>query len=454
MASFDVAVGMTQNGLNSTLSNLFANPVAKAMIFTQTVKKTIKGIDVDLTVTIQASPTVVLSPPTEQQWQGSYGPNGTQETGTPPTNNVFQVIISAFNVKGTIAGVDVDGTEGIQVYAQLSLVNQILSVSALSVWIDESTWDKHGITKFIVNGVIIPYAIDTINNILNAIPFPQIPPDFTSQKFQNSIMQIVNNNELVVATAVEGAPQPDLSGYVPPLSEDVYLQAGIIFINNVLAEKLYKFPFDETASTGDSTAKASAHIQGEIIRAIGLIEGPSDIAVAIDADNITCYGELSGIATAVAKTVLCPVGTAIDAISDPDNWDKVVATFGVQYEPVPLIIPLTVNVTKEEDAGYVELSIGDINYVKIIAQPKWSGVIGSTLAAMAAGFVDFISGTFQTNIINKIIKDQAQHVKVWKNPSVDKTIQGIKITLSAEEGAALVPQAPGLIVEGFKIAFS
>lgn len=450
MANFDIAVGITQSGLNTTLESFFSNSTAQSKIFTQNFSKDLSGITVNLDVVVLAAPTVLLTAPTDTQWQQSYGADGVQKTGTPPSGNVFQVTLSSVKVSGTIAGVPVTATGEIQVYAQFSLINNILNVTGLSVWLDESEWEQYGITKLVVNGIIIPYGLNTVNKLLNAIPFPQIPTEYTTTTFQNPIMGITNNNELVLATSMNSSPATNLDSYSPAPSEQIYLQAGLVLINTILTEKLNNFPLKASDSTGDSAAKASAEIQATLQSVTGKIaEGRT--LVSLNIVDISGYGELSGTATAIAKTVLCPIGTAIDAISDPKNWDKVISNFSIQYKPDPLDVPFTVNVTA---SGSVQISVGEIDSIQIIAAPKWSGVIGSTLAAMAAGFVDLLSAIFKGKIVNEIIKKNAQNIEVWTNPSVTKEVEGINITLSAESGAALLPQGDNIIVEGFTISFS
>ncbi|THU38333.1 hypothetical protein FAM09_16795 [Niastella caeni] len=451
MASFDIAVGITQNGLNSTLAGLFANPTAQSKIFKQTFSEEIGGISVSVELVMQNTPTTVLAPPSDAKWQASYGADGTQQTGHPPAGNIFQALIPNLKVSGTVAGVSVSGSDNIEVYAEFTLVNKVLNVTALSVWVDESKWAKYGFTKLIVNGLIIPYALNTINNLLNAIPFPQIPTKYTSTTFQEPIMDLTNNNELVVATSMQSSPATNLDSYTPPASKDIYLQAGLSIINTLLAEQVAKIPkpWKASDSKGDSLAKASAEIQATFNSITGKIQN-GQTAASINITDISGYGELSGVGTAIAKTVLCPIGTAIDAISNPSTWDKVISSFSIQYRPDPLDIPFSVNVTAEES---VQVSIGQIDSVQIIAAPKWSGVIGSTLAAAAAGFVDLLSAIFKEKIVNAITKQFAQNIEVWKDATVTKQIEGINIKLSATPGAALVPQGNSLIVEGFNVSF-
>jgi len=449
MAVFDIAVGMTQTGLNNTLTSLFGNPVAQSKIFKQKFSQDIAGISVSVELTMQTCPTTVLAPPSAVKWQQSYNANGTQQTGQPPAGNVFQVLVNNLNINGTLAGVSVSTTGNIEVYADFSLTNNVLNVTGLSVWIDESEWAKYGITKAIVNALIIPYALNTVNKLLNAIPFPQIPSDYTTTKFQNPVMTITNNNELVVATSMQSSAATNLDNYTPPNSQNAYLQAGLNVINAVLTERLANKSFDESSTTGNSAANASAEIKGTLKSVAGKIQDGKTYA-SIQITGISGYGELGGTATAVAKTVLCPIGTAIDAISDPSNWDKVVSSFSIDYKPNPLDIPFTVTVSSTES---VLLSIGEIDSVQIIAAPKWSGVIGSTLAALAAGFVDLLSAIFKGKIINLFIKNLAQNIEVWKSATITKEVEGINIQLSATPGAALVPQGNSLIVEGFNVSF-
>lgn len=450
MANFDVAVGITQAGINSTLSTLFKNPTAQSKIFNQTITKEVSGIKVVVDFSILDSPVIVMAPPSVTKWQASFNDKGKQQTGNPPTNNVFQIILSNIKISGNISGSKVLGQGEIEVFGEFSLSKNVLTVDALSVWVDESKWKKDGFTKAIVNAIIIPHAIDTINNLLNAIPFPKIPSKYITASFQDAIMGLTNANELVVATSMKTSPTTSLTSYTPPPKEPIYLQAGISLINTVLAEKLSNHPFEEKDSTGNKDAKASAEIKGTLKSIVAKISQDKTVA-SINMVNISGYGELSGIGVTIAKTVLCPIGTAIDAISDPKNWDKIISSFTITYKPNPLDVPFSLKITATKS---VELSVGEVKSVEVIAAPKWSGVIGSILASLAAGFVDLLSAILKGKIVNSIIKSHAQNLEVYKNASISKTIEGIDISLSGEVGAALTPQGTNYVVEGFTVTFS
>lgn len=449
MANFDIAVGLTQSGLNSTLASLFGNPTAQAKIFTQSFSQTVGTIPVNVTLTIDSAPTIVLAPPDTTHWQQSYNSKGQTQTGTPPSDNVFQVLISRLSVSGTLAGVPISGSTSFQVYAQVTLTNNTLSFAALSVWLDESEWNKMGITTVIVNAIIIPYALDTANKLIGAISVPSIPSS-AGVSFQDPILGITNANELVVATSLTSSPAPSLNSYTPPTGLNVFVQSGVNVINGVLASQIGNYAFDESTKRGDSAAYASAEIKGTVQSVTASISSGTTNA-NISLTNVSGYGELGGTATAIAKTVLCPIGTAIDAISNPSDWDKVIANFGITYTPDPLSVPFSLTVNA---GGDVLLSVGQISSVTLIFSPKWSGVIGSTLAAVAAGFADLVTSIFKEKVVNPFISKYAQNIKVWSNPSVSTQVEGITITVSANAGAALTTQGDNYIVEGFTVSFS
>lgn len=449
MANFDIAVGLTQKGLNTTLASLFGDPKAQNGIFVQHFKQTVSTIPVDITLTIGAAPTVVLAPPSATFWQQSYNAQGVLQTGNPPAGNVFQILISDLTTSGTVSGTPVSGSTSFQVYAKFSISGSTLSLQALSVWLDESTWDKMGITKLIVNAIIIPYALNTVNKLISAISIPTIPT-FAGVTLQTPIAAITNANEIVVATSMKSNPAPTLSSYTPPTGLDVFLQAGVDIINTALASEINNYTFDESAKTGDSAAYASAEIKGTVQTVTAsLSSGATNVNVTVT--GISGYGELGGTATAIAKTVLCPIGTAIDAISNPSDWDKIVASFGITYSPDPLEVPFTVNVNKDGD---VLLSVGQLNTVTLIFAPKWSGVIGSALAVVAAGFADLVTSIFKEKVVNPFISKFAQNINVWSNPSVSTQLEGITITLSANTGAALTNQNDTYLAQGFSFSFS
>jgi len=450
MANFDVAVGITQAGINNTLQSFFKNPTAQTKIFNQHISKQVGGIEASVDFSILDSPKLVLAPPSQEKWLASRGIDGKLETGSPPQSNIFQVNVAQVKVSGTISGVTVSSTGEIDVYGSFSLVDNVLKVLGISVWIDESKWKNNGFTKLIVNAIIIPHALKTINNLLNAIPFPQIPSTYTTTGFKNPIMDIVNDNEIVIATSLASSPDINLDSYVPPVNKDIYLQADLELINSVLAKELDNYKFDENSSNDDKKAKSSAEIKGTVKSVRANIIGNSTYA-NLNITDLSGYGELSGLGATIAKTILCPIGTAIDAASNPKSWDKIVSSFNISYKPNPLSVPVSLKVSPSES---VEVSLGEIESIQIIASPKWSGVVGSILATAVAAFGDLLSAIFKGKIINKIIKGKVQNLEVYKRAAITKQLDGVNVTLVGEVGAALIPQDNDLVVEGFTISFA
>lgn len=449
MANFDVAVGLTQSGLNSTLASLFGNSTAQSKLFTQSFSQTVSGIPVDITLKIDSAPTIVLAPPTAAYWQQSYNAQGQTQTGNPPSENVFQILISSLSVSGSVSSVPVSGSTSFQVYAQITFTNNTLSFQGLSVWLDESAWNKMGLTTLLVNAIIIPYGLNTVNNLLKAIAIPQIPT-FSDISFQTPILGITNANEIVVASSMTTSTAPSLNGYTPPTSLDIFLQADLAVTNAVLAAEIKNYTFNESAKSGDSAAYASAAIKGTVQSvSASITSGTTNAEIAIT--NISGYGELGGTATAVAKTLLCPIGTAIDAISNPSDWDKIISSFAITYSPDPLTVPFSLTVNADGD---VLLSIGQLSSATLIIAPKWSGVIGSALAAVAAGFGDLVTSIFKEKIVNPFINKFGQNINIWSSASVSTDLEGITIKISPNTGTALSTQDDTYIVEGFTVSFS
>ncbi|MEO7976553.1 hypothetical protein [Flavobacterium sp.] len=449
MANFDIAVGLTQSGLNSTLASLFGNSTAQSKLFTQSFSQTVSGIPVDITLKIGNAPTIVLAPPTAAYWQQSYNAQGQTQTGNPPSENVFQILISSLSVSGSVSGVPVSGSTSFQVYAKITFTNNTLSFQGLSVWLDESAWNKMGLTTLLVNAIIIPYGLNTVNNLLKAISIPQIPT-FSGISFQTPILGITNANEIVAATSMTSSSAPSLDSYTPPTALDIFLQADLAVTNAVLAAEIKNYTFNESAKKGDSAAYASAAIKGTVqsVRA-SITSGTTNAEIAVT--NISGYGELGGTATAVAKTLLCPIGTAIDAISNPSDWDKIISSFAITYSPDPLTVPFSLTVNTDGD---VLLSVGQLSSATLIFAPQWSGVIGSALAAVAASFADLVTSIFKEKVVNPFIHDFAQNITVWSSASVSTDLEGITIKISPNTGTALSTLDDTYIVEGFTVSFS
>lgn len=453
MSNFDVAAGMTQSALNTTIADLFKDPVAQSKLFNGTVTKKLGDLgDVTMQYQIVAVPTSELKPPTQQEWDAAYKIKDGEKM---PTGNVFQLLMP--DVKGTITYATVAPlkAEGeIKVYGVFEVVSNKLSLTPKAVWIDEtkfSAWDK-----VIVNGILIPKILEIATSTLSGIPLPAIP-EFAGLTFQDYVAQIVNDNEIVVATSLTGGSAPSLDAYKNP-GQDIYAITDFTVINQILDNEVKGVSKTEKDKTGSSGWYAAGSISATV-KSISASAKGSDIKLSLGLKDVSGYGELGGTGVGVTKAILCPIGAAADAIANPKDWDKVISSFNITYKPDPVDVPVSFDAKTEtvnnKATQHLQVSVGKIDKIEVIAAPKWSGsVTGTVLATAAAAFIDLLTAIFQGLILNAILKKNAQHINVYTIPQISKTVEGIKISLSIPDGQVASVVDSNYIVQNFNINFS
>lgn len=454
MSNFDVAVGMTQTALDSTLADLFKNPVAKSKLFSGEVTKSLGSLgEVKMVYEIIKAPTIVLKPPTSKQWGEAHKIKKGEKL---PTGNVFQLLMS--DVKGTVTyeGTDPIKAEGaIYVYGVFEVANNRLSLTPKAVWIDESkfsAWDK-----VIVNGILIPKILEIADSLLSGIPLPAIP-SYAGLTFQDIVAEIVNDNELVGATALKGNDAPDLSGYQNP-GQSIYVISDFSVINKVLDKEVVGLKVKRKKKKGSDAWYTAGSITATV-KSISASAKNNKILIHIGLKKVSGYGELGGTGVGITKAVLCPIGAAADAIANPSDWDKVISSFNITYKPDPLGVPVTFDAKTENSGGenpeqYLQVSVGNLSSVEVIAAPKWSGsVTGTVLATAAAAFIDLLSVIFKGLIVNDILKKDAQNINVYKIPAIQTSVDGVKIDLAVPDGQLATLSATGQLVQNFTINFS
>jgi hypothetical protein len=447
MSYYDVAAGISQAGLNQILTALFANGTAQQKLFNGTASKDVDPLGtVNLAYQVVACPSIGLAPPDQADWDAAYKAPGVT---TMPASGVFQLTLQDVKVQVAYGSASLKAEGVLKAYATFTLANTVLALVPLAVWIDESAFS--GIDKLIVNQFLIPQILTLVTSTLSAIPLPQIGT-VEGQTFQAPIAQIVGQQALVVATAAGSVPV-DLTGYVNAAA-DVYVLGNIRLLNNILARLVDGQPVKEEGDSGSSAWNASARIGATVDSLRAGIDGTAT-KVMVALSSISGYGELSGVGVGITKAALCPIGAAVDAISNPSDWDKVISNFSLSYIPDPLPVPVSLTASTSGTSQSLSVSVGSLSSVQVIAAPQWSGsVTGTVLAAAAAGFVDLLSVTFGKLIINKILSDNAQNIHVLNLPEIGTSVEGVKVQLVIPNGAVAAVHGSDAWIQPFTVQFS
>ncbi|WP_346882207.1 hypothetical protein [uncultured Algibacter sp.] len=426
MSKYDVASGISQTCLNQILTDLYNNPIAKTKLFSYSGKENVDGVgEVDISFELKLAPTTILLAPSQAKWNQAINPNKTPI----PTSNAFQVSFPDINGSVIIDGASpLAGHGELEIYGVLNIDLNKVSLQMEAVYLDESSftaWDK-----VIVNKVLVPKALEMANKLLSGIPIPEIP-EFEGISFETPVISIVNQ-QIVAATILKGNGAPDLSGYTYTGGNGIYIKTNSNPINSVL----YQYN-GKTENTEDRKGPSGWYAAGKASVTINSLklDITSNISAVVDIKQATAMGEIGGAGVGITKAILCPVGAAVDAMSNPKNWDKVIASFKITYTPDPIKSVLTLGLSGNK----VKISVGTVNSIHIIAQPTWSGsVTGSALAAASSALVDMIPKQLQTLIVNKVITDNLQNMSVYTLPELSKTIEGINVTVIPNDGNLIV----------------
>ena len=448
MTSFDIVAGTTTPGLDQLASSLYAVPAARTGLFKGSLKQSVAPFgDVVLTYDVLAAPTFVLEPPTVAQWQAAQKLDPTQPR---PTTNALQVVFSSVSGSVTIGtSAPIAATGAFTVFATLAVSDGTAALTPVAVYLDESsfsTWDK-----IIVNAILVPQALKLAAKLLT-FALPPIPT-FLGLSFQ-PVVAAVQSDCVIAGVSLAGGAPTVLDGVVPPTGMDVFAMVSLTAVNQALANEVNGQTYTEKGQSGPSGWYAAGQIKAAAVHLV-ISAVDTTLHVAVDG-SFSGYGELGGVGVGITKAALCPIGAAADAIANPGDWDKVVASFDIQYSPSPLDVPVTLAAAAPDSSGHqaIEVSIGQLGSVSLIYKPTWSGsVTGTVLSAAAAAFTDLVMSLFGKLIVNDLLKKHGQNITVYTLPPLAQTVDGVTATLTV--GAQALTVLPGAIVaQPFQLTFS
>lgn len=443
MATFDVAVGATGTGINTILSSLYASPAAQTALFNGSETETIDPIGpVTATWAIQAAPTVSFTPPTAEQWAAAYP----TAKGPLPTGNVLTLVVSAATLGATYGGQTLSGTSWINVYATFTLTGGTLSVAAQAVAFDTTQMSKFD--QAVVGNLLVPAILQFANSALSAIAIPQIP-EVVGVTLQTPVAEIINGG-LVIAAAMQSSAAVDLTGYTAP-TDDLYALVGLTVINTVIASQVTDYAFNVEESSGNSDWNAQASIKGTVNSIVASISG-TDLQAAATLSGLAGSAGVGGTGTGIVKTLLCPIGTAIDAIANPDNWDKLSASVSITYSPSPLTMTIGLAAVTENGTQSLQVTPGSLKDTTVTVSPTWSGdIIGTTLATACSGAVDLITAMSKGDLLDDILDPGNRHISVVDIPTMSVSIDGIKVSLTIADGAVATPFGSSYVSQSFSV---
>jgi hypothetical protein len=369
------------------------------------------------------------------------------------------VVLSDLAGTATIGDAPPVPAEGpVTVYGSVTADSGNVKISITALLIDESNFSDWDV--LIVNAILIPELFKMSDSMIPAIVLPSLPK-FGGLQFQTLALAVTSQG-ILLGSSLTGGGTTDLSGFRWP-GTPIFAMATLNPFNTLLANEVNGTHSIEE-SKGPSEWTAAGKVTATNLRMVARINGST---IYLDTDgSFSCYGELSGVGVGVTKAVLCPIAAAVDAIADPSNWDKVIASFDLQYKPKPMPVPVTFAAEAPSGTPATQNLTAKVpsdrlpDDIQVIVAPTWSGsVSGTVLAAAAAGFADLILVIFGKLIINDLVGKYASKSFSLPVSEMSQTIAlpsggSVTVSLSAATGAALVPFGNNQVTQSLQIGIS
>jgi hypothetical protein len=217
MSTFDAALGLDHTTLDTAVAQLYAKPAAREQIFKGSQSGEEGSIHYTVSWDVKAPPTFKLEPPTAQQWAGSIDKTGKAPPADQlPTANAFQLDLPSFYAEYALGAAHVSGTGHVAVFATAASSGKSITITPLSVWVDESQWKLWD--KFIINHVIIPMVLDKMGQLLAGFHLPAL--SFSSSAVSVELsdpVTAITGGLLISASCLKSGGPVDLTGATWPV---------------------------------------------------------------------------------------------------------------------------------------------------------------------------------------------------------------------------------------------
>ncbi|MFJ1791640.1 hypothetical protein [Kitasatospora griseola] len=205
---FDLAVGIDSASLEAGVGELHRRH--RDTLFKGHDVQIIKGTEVTLDWIVKSAPTVVLGPPSQQDWGKATDVNGKKPPSGPlPEGNVLRITLCSTDVTltyGQAKSVSVTNKD-IDVYARLSVAGGRIAVTILAVRLDTAgmaVWDV-----FVVEKIVLPNLIKAGSNALSQLAIP-------TQELFEAKLEVVPNRVLVTGSHLILAANANIGGSTAP----------------------------------------------------------------------------------------------------------------------------------------------------------------------------------------------------------------------------------------------
>lgn len=445
MSQFDVAAGITQQAINNLIHTLFDNQAVRSRILQVETTQTLEDLgEFKLNATVNEAPVIDLALPTADEWKKSVKAAG----AVKPSVNGLKLSFPSATGSMEYEDIKTTATGPVILLGEVVTANKETKFKVIAVLLDEKDFSE--LDAELVNQQLIPVFLDMANDLLASVTIPAIP---TIEKvvFQPLVVKIVNSM-LVLAVSIEGSPATNVDDYHAPAESTtgIFTELSNIVPNALLNSLVKGQTFDAKATTGDKewSAECAASVK---VADLSVDFSDKKITAKLTPEDLKARGGVGGLGVGITKSVICPVAAAIDAMVDPNNWDRIDASFVIHIDPATVTADAKGELKKKDKENQkLKLTVNSVNNFTIAAMPTWSDVIGSTLA-FAASFVINSVATLLTLILkDKIIDAYLNNLEVYEIPEVSKEIAGLRVALAMPDNAITI-SVNKTIVQDFKV---
>lgn len=241
--------------LDKGVGQLYADPQAREKLFKGTQQGEQGAVKFTAKWEARAAPTFLLEPPPLDKWNASINSQGKNpKPEEVPTGQAFQLTFPQFYGESAVgASPPVSGTTQVVVFAAVAMQGDKLSITPLSVWLDESkmkNWDK-----FILNQVILKQVLQQAGKMLSGLSIPPLTLSQSGVKIELTPPVLkIDSGKLILAASLKSKGSVDIGGAAWPAQPLFALMSKDLVMKAV--EELSKSLMDKPYS-GDGSYKGA-----------------------------------------------------------------------------------------------------------------------------------------------------------------------------------------------------
>jgi hypothetical protein len=266
MSTFDFALGIQLSTINTGISELYANDVARRTLFMKSMKIGEPAFSLEAAYDIRSVPVFSFSPAATaaDRWAKSIDTTGFNPETPMPTRDLFVLTIPSFYAEMVRkSGARASGTAtDVTVFCTFGFKGNSLSFKALSVWVDQTAFSSFD--EDLMSGEILPELLERLDTMLEGMSISLL--SFKPQGVKIDLMPpvaILSATQLVVASSLTSTKVLDVSGFTWP-SEPFFVLVSGRAVKQVAEDAAKKMLVGKSFEGKGSVAAGTATYSGKV----------------------------------------------------------------------------------------------------------------------------------------------------------------------------------------------